>query len=343
LRLAGVGVSAVFELPQALAKTRMLPMHRSYFVQHAALRIVEAPDDRGHHPHIVAQARNLGNQPLQRLTCPRARFDRRSSRHLHPEAILRRMCRPYRGRKGRARSMPIRLFCAGFRAGGAARSGHGVHLCRPVAGLGGVRPHGRFVTAAVPCLYAAGARRSGGLMDDVIGKLTGAQALELVARLSRRGDSLRRAVVAEAMSLLAEVDIDETADDVFAALDSIDVEECWDRAGKSRHGYTSPDEAATELIEAEVQPFFDQVERYHRLAMPDEEARYCLGVIVGIYRWERQSETEFRQWSEDIPAECAGGLLDEWRKRNPAEAGIAAMRALIAERCPEWAKWLDRE
>jgi hypothetical protein len=139
---------------------------------------------------------------------------------------------------------------------------------------------------------------------------------------------------------LAKVDIDETADELFAALDAIDVEDCWDRSGRSRHGYTSPDEAATELIADELRPFVDQVERYHRLGMPEQEARYCLGIISGLYRYERESKTEFRQWSEDIAGDCAGLLLDEWRQRNPAEDGSDAMRALPAERCPEWVKWL---
>jgi hypothetical protein len=66
----------------------------------------------------------------------------------------------------------------------------------------------------------------------------------------------------------------------------------------------------------------------------------CMGIIVGIYRYERESRSEFREWSVDIPAECAGFLLDKWRKRNRAEASITAMREFIGKRCPEWAKWL---
>jgi hypothetical protein len=184
---------------------------------------------------------------------------------------------------------------------------------------------------------------SDGHIDDPIRKLTAAQALELVERLSRRGGELKEAVIAGAMNLLAEVDIDETADEVFAALDSIDVQDCWDRSGSSRDGYTSPDEAATELIEEELQPFVDQVERYHQLGMPEQEALYCIGVIIGLYRYDRQSKTGFREWSEDIAGDCAGCLLHEWRQRNPAEAGINAMRELLVERCPEWVKWLDEK
>ena len=109
-------------------------------------------------------------------------------------------------------------------------------------------------------------------MYDAIKKLTPEQALEVVMRLSDKGGAIREAVVAESRNVLSEVDLDEIAEDVFVVLDSIDVQDCWDRAGGSRDGYTSPEEAAVELIEEELQPFFDQAERYHELGMTEEEA-----------------------------------------------------------------------
>src|SRR5262249_23095317 len=154
---------------------------------------------------------------------------------------------------------------------------------------------------------------------------------------------IRDAVVAEATSLLAEFSLDEIADEVFDALDLVDVQDCWDRAGGSREGYPSPDEAAADLIEEELQPFFDQVERYHELGMPEQEARYCMAVVLGIYRFEHESKSEFKQWAADIPAECAANLLQEWRKRDPEQARIDAMHAFIRERCPKWASWLKNE
>jgi len=180
----------------------------------------------------------------------------------------------------------------------------------------------------------------GDRMSDVIGKLTSEQALQIIERLCRKGGEIRETIVAEAMSLLAEFSLDETADKVFDALDSVDIQDCWDRASGSRDGYTSPDEAAVDIVEEELQPFFDQVERYHDLDMPEQEAAYCMGVILGIYRFENESKSEFKQLAEDIPVECAGNLLEEWQERNPEPAGIEAMDAFVRERCPKWAEWL---
>lgn len=183
----------------------------------------------------------------------------------------------------------------------------------------------------------------GARMDDVISKQTAGQALKIVKRLGRKGGKIREAVAAEAMAVLTEIDLDETAEEVFFSLDSIDVQDCWNRSGRSRDGYTSPDEAATEIIEEELQPFFEQVERYHELDMPEQEAAYCMGVIIGIYRYERESKSEFKEWSVDIPADCAGFLLDKWKERNRDKARITAMHEFIRARCPEWTEWLKDE
>ena len=180
-------------------------------------------------------------------------------------------------------------------------------------------------------------------MRDVIGKLTSAEALEIIERLCRKSGELRETIAAEAMNLLEEVNLDDIADEVLDSLDSIDVQDCWDQAGGSSEGYTSPDEAAFDLFEEELQPFFDQVERYHELDMPEQEAAYCMAVILGLYRFEHESKSEFKQWAEDIPADCAGNLLEEWRERNPEQARIDAMHAFIRERCPKWGDLLKDE
>jgi hypothetical protein len=179
-------------------------------------------------------------------------------------------------------------------------------------------------------------------MHDVIHKLTPQQALEVVMRLRDRGDAIRDAVLAEANNVLSKVNLDEIADDVFCALELIDVQDCWDRAGSSRDGYTSPDEAAGELIEESLQPFNDQARRYHELEMKEEEATYCKGVIVGIYRYEHESKSEFLACAVDMPIDCAGVVLDEWRERGQNSTAAAAMGKFIRGQCPNWSKSLLR-
>ena len=180
-------------------------------------------------------------------------------------------------------------------------------------------------------------------MDDVIKKLTAEQAFEVVKRLSEKGGEIREVVLLEVKNLLMAVDVDETADEVFSVLDSIDVQDCWDRSGSSRHGYTEPSEAAVELVEEELQPFYDQAKRYRELGMAEQETTYYRGVILGIYRYEHESKSEFREWCVDVPIECAGYLLDTWRERHQDTASAEAMDEFIERRCPKWANYLARK
>ncbi len=177
-------------------------------------------------------------------------------------------------------------------------------------------------------------------MNEVISKLTGDQPLRVLERLASGDAGLARTIKAAAKHLLTAVDVDEIADEVFDALDTIDVKDCWDRAGSHRDDYTSPDDAAVELIEEELQSFVDQAERYHEIGMLDQERDYCAGVILGLYRYEKESKSEFRAWSEDLPLDSAGCLLDAWQERNTDAAMRDAMDAFIRGRCPDWAKYM---
>ena len=96
-------------------------------------------------------------------------------------------------------------------------------------------------------------------MSDLISKLSDDQAVEVLERLVAGGADMARRVEAEAKLVLAALDSDEVADDVFAELDSIAVEDCWDMAGSRRDGYMSAEDAAAYLIEEAVQPFANRV------------------------------------------------------------------------------------
>jgi hypothetical protein len=74
--------------------------------------------------------------------------------------------------------------------------------------------------------------------------------------------------------------------------------------------------------------------------MPEQELAFCMGVLLGIYRYPKESSSEFREWSVDVPAECAGLLMEQWRERQNGEADVGAMEAFIRARCPEWTRWL---
>lgn len=171
-------------------------------------------------------------------------------------------------------------------------------------------------------------------MTSIKGKITPEQALAIVERLCDRGGDVRDAVVAEAKALLSEFSLEETAEEVFDALDLIDIQDCRDLV-RAHDDRISIEEAAADIVEEDLQPFFEQVERYHDLGMTAEEATYCQAVALGIHRFEAESEAVIKDLAADAPLECAASLLERWRERNPDRA--AAMETFLKERCPKLA------
>jgi hypothetical protein len=76
----------------------------------------------------------------------------------------------------------------------------------------------------------------------------------------------------------------------------------------------SPEKAAAQILDEELQPFLDHVERYDELGMFEQEADCCAGAILGIYRYEREAESEFKAWSGNVASDCIGLLLVNWQK-----------------------------
>lgn len=126
------------------------------------------------------------------------------------------------------------------------------------------------------------------------------------------------------------------AEELFSELDDIEAEELWDRAGPSRHGYSSPDDMAVEMIDEVLEPFTDKVEEYRRIGMAEQCKLYCMGVLKGLYRFEHESRGVFRERAPDIPGECFGAALGDWRK-HASRAEVKDMEAFLLRECPEWA------
>jgi hypothetical protein len=104
-----------------------------------------------------------------------------------------------------------------------------------------------------------------------IDKLSPNDALMVLKKLWDNYPKLKKDILMEAEKILSDIDRNEIAENVFMVLDNIDVHELWDRSGPSANGYSSPDEMAVEMIEEELEPFNNEVNKYHNLkmAIPD--------------------------------------------------------------------------
>lgn len=66
------------------------------------------------------------------------------------------------------------------------------------------------------------------------------------------------------------------------------------------------------MIEDELKPFIDQIWTYLQQGMEHEAKICCMGVLLGIYRYDQESTSEFKDWAADIPNNCFDGLLEDY-------------------------------
>ncbi len=174
--------------------------------------------------------------------------------------------------------------------------------------------------------------------DDIFHKISPDEALEILKQLTKADNNLKTKIIELAEKFFRDVDAEKICEDVFYALDGIDVHELWDRAGPKTDGYTSPEDMSVEMFEEALEPFFQEMQRLLDLKMHQEAKSYCMGILKGIYQYEEESKSEFKNWASDVPGESFGYILRIWGKdRNNKDKKV--MKDFIKKEFPTWSKW----
>ncbi len=138
----------------------------------------------------------------------------------------------------------------------------------------------------------------------------------------------------KAGELLGEVNVAEVAASVKDELESLDVDDIFDKSGARRDGYVDPGEAAFQMFEEALAPFLLDVERYRTLGRPEEASAYCLGILKGIYGFDKDS------WAVDAPEEYFGQVVDAWERIYHGRPPPLKMENFVKEHCPDYAERL---
>ena len=177
------------------------------------------------------------------------------------------------------------------------------------------------------------------MKNDIFNNISPNEALEILRQITKTDKKLKKRIVELAENLFKDVDVDAVCGDVFYALDGIDVHELWDRAGPRTDGYTSPVDMAAEMFEEALEPFLQEMNRLLDLEMHQEAKLYCMGIAKGIYQYEEDSSSEFKDWATDVPGESYSYIVNEWKKRGCNVKDKKEMREFIRNDCPNWSEW----
>ena len=137
-------------------------------------------------------------------------------------------------------------------------------------------------------------------------------------------------------------DIEEIAEALRAELEDLEVEEVWDGAGRTRHGYVDTSEVADQMMQRVLDPYLENLERYQRLHMTREATYLCMGVMQGLYEFEHESASQFKDWATDLPVAYAEIALEKWREGKPPSSAIHAMQNFIEENLLHWGVTLEQ-
>jgi hypothetical protein len=67
-----------------------------------------------------------------------------------------------------------------------------------------------------------------------------------------------------------------------------------------------------------------------------EANRMCMGLLLGLERFEHESTTEFKDWAPDAPLAFAETVLDAWKAGSPSRADVKAVNTFIEDELGGW-------
>ena len=70
--------------------------------------------------------------------------------------------------------------------------------------------------------------------------------------------------------------------------------------------------------------------------MNTEANGMCMGLLLGLYRFKRESTSEFKNWAGDAPSIFADAVVDAWKAGTPSRADVKAVKAFIEDELFGW-------
>lgn len=169
-----------------------------------------------------------------------------------------------------------------------------------------------------------------------IESITPEHALSILKKLIEEDKKIAKRIQKIITQLISTVHPEEIAQEVLSELDSLDVEDLWDRSGSTRYGYIEPCEMAYEMVEKSLSPFLNQLKEYQSLSMEKESKLFFMGILRGLYLFDKESDTQFIEWAEDVASNIFDGLLIQWKKECKDKKKLLDIKEFIKENCQEW-------
>lgn len=169
--------------------------------------------------------------------------------------------------------------------------------------------------------------------------LSGEQALQVLSMLKQNHPELESEISQLSSGVFNDVSIEDVAQEVYYALNSLEAHDCWEASGRQWDGgYRDEYEVADEMVMEAFSPFLSQINTFHAIGEFASELTYIEGVLKGLYQFQKEATTDFSDYTEDYPDSFATDILSDWRHRHPDDSsGLETLHSFLSEQCPDWA------
>ncbi len=200
----------------------------------------------------------------------------------------------------------------------------------------GIYPHIPFIAVDLGANMPKRKTRPG---DEVIDSIQPNEAMQILHRLAE-DPTTRNRIEDLAIECLSSVDVEDVADRVYEELDMIDVHDLWESSGATRHGYVEVTDRAGEMFDEALEPMRDEMERYRGLSMRREETVVLMGMLKGLYDYEAESTSEFKDWATDAPRDRFSNLLKVWQEGCDYPDERREVEDFLRKEVPGWSREL---
>jgi hypothetical protein len=171
---------------------------------------------------------------------------------------------------------------------------------------------------------------------NILESISAVDGLVILKKLAREDTALLKRIENTAIEIFREVMIEDVADEVFCDLDSLEVEEIWDSSGATRDGYVDPVDKAWEMFENAIEPYLEELKKCQGLKLSKEAKKHCLGILKGIYKFEKESGSEYKDWAADVPDGIFENVFNEWKKHCTDQNDIEEVKNFIKKNFLDW-------
>lgn len=149
--------------------------------------------------------------------------------------------------------------------------------------------------------------------QNFLNKIEPEKAVEILKILSKENKVIAKRIRDLFIQKTQEVDVEFIVSDVLLNSDILEVLDVCDKSGFSCDGVDSVERSAG-VVEEALEPHRNKMQSYHSIGMLYQEMIFCMGIILGLKRFENESEPEFKNWAATVFDGIANNILNDWKQ-----------------------------